>query len=217
MRHPAYATMALQTLSPTLLKSTSQAVNDEPSSSVEAELVKRAINGNGQAFASLVEPHLSVLYRVAMRACGDRALAEDAVQEALALAYKRLERYRPGTNLRAFLATFAAKKAQTLLRSEKRRYAREEAAEPPEKVAGPASVSHARQTAQRIREALAAMPKKRRAVALLRLDAGMSYAEIGKAVGTSEGSARVLVHLALKELREHLGDLLNDDTKERSR
>jgi DNA-directed RNA polymerase specialized sigma24 family protein len=58
------------------------------------------------------------------------------------------------------------------------------------------------------------MPEKRRAAALLRLDGRMSYAEIAVAVGTTEGSARVLVHMALKELRSQLADLMDSEDSE---
>ena len=176
--------------------------------SVEHELVARALEGDGRAFASLVQPHLSMLYRIAARACGSPTLAEDAVQEALTVAYQRLDRYQPGTSLKAFLAAIAVRKAHTLLRGERRRKVREEVADAPENPAGPGELLDAERTRARIREVLAGMPKKRREIAMLRLDAGMSYDEIAKAVGSTEGSARVLVHLALKELREKLGDVV---------
>jgi len=56
--------------------------------------------------------------------------------------------------------------------------------------------------------ALENLPDKRRKVAVLRLDGGLSYQEIAQIVGTSERSARVLVHMAIKELRESLSDLV---------
>ncbi len=177
--------------------------------SLEHELVARALDGDGRAFASLVEPHLPMLYRIAARVSGDRALAEDAVQEALTLAYQRLDRYQPDTSLRAFLAAYAVRQAHTLIRSERRRRLREESSDAPERLPGPSELTRARETAERVRTALAKMPEKRREAALLRLDAELSYAEIAEAVGSTEGSARVLVHLALKELRAQLGDLLS--------
>lgn len=177
-----------------------------PTLSVEHELVARALDGDGRAFASLVEPHLSMLYRIAARTTRSQTLAEDAVQEALTVAYQRLDRYQPGTSLKAFLAAIAVRKAHTLLRGERRRRMREEAADAPEHPAGPAELLDAGRTRERIRDVLSGMPKKRREVALLRLDAGMSYDEIARAVGSTEGSARVLVHLALKELKEKLAD-----------
>jgi RNA polymerase sigma-70 factor (ECF subfamily) len=183
--------------------------------SVEHELIARALDGDGRAFADLVEPHLPLLYRIAARACGNRSLAEDAVQEALTLAYERLSSYEPGTSLRAFLAACALRRAQTLLRGERRRRAREETADPPQRLPGPADLMDAGEAAQRIQRVLAAMPQKRRAAALLRLDGRMSYAEIADAVGTTEGSARVLVHMALKELRSQLADLMNSEESEK--
>jgi RNA polymerase sigma-70 factor (ECF subfamily) len=180
--------------------------------SVEHELVARALEGDGRAFATLVQPHLAMLYRIAARACGSRTLAEDAVQEALTLAYQKLGRYEPGTSLKSFLAAIAVRKAQTLLRTERRRQAREDVSDPPEHLAGPAEQLAAERTAARVREVLAELPKKRRAVALLRLDGGMSYAEIAEAIGTTEGSARVLVHLALKEIKDKLEDVLEPES-----
>jgi RNA polymerase sigma-70 factor (ECF subfamily) len=179
--------------------------------SLEHELCARAIDGDGRAFASLVEAHLPMLYRIAARACGNRSLAEDAVQEALTLAYQRLDRYQPGTSLRAFLASYAVRQAHTLIRSERRRRAREVGSEEPARVPNPAELVRAVRTAERVRAALAKMPEKRRAAALLRLDADLSYAEIAQAVGSTEGSARVLVHMALKELRAELADAVGEE------
>lgn len=179
-----------------------------PRVSSERILIERALAGDGRAYAALVEPHLGLLHRIAARACGDRALAEDAVQEALTIAYRQLARYQPDTSLRAFLAAIAVKQARTLLRGERRRRVREETSDRPESPAGPADLLEAERIAARVREVLAKLPKKRQQAALLRLDAGLSHAEIASAIGTTEGSARVLVHYALATLREELGDLL---------
>ena len=179
-----------------------------PAVSVEHELTRAALDGDGRAFATLVRPHLGLLFRVAVRACGDAALAEDAVQETLTVAYQSLGRYQPGTSLKAFLAAIAVKRAHTLLRAERRRHARERTADLGEQPATPAEMLSAARTAERVRNALDAMPEKRRAVALLRLDAGLGYAEIAQALDTTEGSARVLVHHALADLEETLADLI---------
>ncbi len=160
-----------------------------------------ALAGDGDAFARLVRPHLPVLYRVATRAARDPILGEDAVQETLEVAYRGLRRYTPGTNLRAFLAGIAVRRAHTLIRGEIRRRHREEASAVPEAPADVADEAVAREQAIRIQRALDALPKKRRQAAILRLDGGMSYQEIAQALDSTEGSARVLVHLALKALR----------------
>jgi RNA polymerase sigma-70 factor (ECF subfamily) len=180
--------------------------------SIEHELLARALDGDGRAFATLVEPHLPMLYRIAARACGSTAIAEDAVQETLTLFHGRLTSYSPGTSLRSFLAAIAVRQARTLLRGEQRRRVREDNSAPPEAVADPVELLAAERLGRQIRDALGKMPKKRQEVALLRLDAGLSYAEIAEAVGSTEGSARVLVHLALQQLRELLADLNVEET-----
>jgi RNA polymerase sigma-70 factor (ECF subfamily) len=177
---------------------------------VEHELVSRSLEGDGRAFRSLVEPHLAMLYRIAQRACGDHALSEDAVQETLTLAFTRLHRYEPGTSLKAFLAAIAARRARTLLRGEHRRRGYEERSLPAERVPEPSELLETERSARAIRAALAAMPEKRREVVLLRLDANLTYAEIAAAIGSTEGSARVLAHLALSELKSRLGELLGE-------
>jgi RNA polymerase sigma-70 factor (ECF subfamily) len=177
----------------------------------EADLVARALEGDGQAFASLVGPHLELLHRITARATGDQAIAEDAVQEALEIVHRRLGRYRPGTSFKAFVASVAVRRARTLLRAELRRSRRESAAASGEKPSTPAELLAAEEIANRIRGALAELPEKRQRVVLLRLDAGLGYAEIAAAVGTTEGAARVLVHHALRDLNERLHDLMEDD------
>lgn len=176
----------------------------------EAELVRRVRAGEGQAFRELVSPHLAMLYRVAARATRNPALAEDAVQETLEILHRSLGEYEPGTSFRAFAASIAARRARTLLRAEVRRARREVSSLPGTTPATPAELAEAEQMAERVREVIAGLPEKRQKIALLRLDAGLGYREIAEAVGSTEGSARVLVHHVLRELEEKLADLLEE-------
>ena len=115
-----------------------------------------------------------------------------------------------------YLAAIAAKQAHTLARGERRRTKRELASKAPDEPSSPEQIAHGARLAGRVRDALAAMPNKRRQAALLRLDAGLSYREIAKALGSTEGSTRVLVHTALKELKERLADLMTGASEESS-
>jgi RNA polymerase sigma-70 factor (ECF subfamily) len=60
------------------------------------------MNGN---FDAEVLPHLTFLQRRAVSLVRDQAAAEDLVQDALLQACRFWHRYRPNTNIRAWLAT----------------------------------------------------------------------------------------------------------------
>ncbi len=180
---------------------------------LEQRRVQAALAGDGRAFAALVRPHLPMLYRVAARS-GGAEFAEDAVQETLTIAHSRLADYTPGTSLKSWLASIAAQRAWTNLRGEMRRRQRNELAVVHDSPATPEQELAATRLQKRVHEALGRLPEKRRKAAMLRLDAGLSYAEIATAVGSTERSARVLVHMALKTLREELGDLLGARSRE---
>jgi RNA polymerase sigma-70 factor (ECF subfamily) len=57
----------------------------------------------GDAFTNEVEPHLHVLYRGARRLTSDAQSADDLLQDTLERAFVNFGRYKPGTNLRAWL------------------------------------------------------------------------------------------------------------------
>ena len=186
---------ALPRLIPSTLMATSTAQDNE------AQLLERAIGGDGRAFAALVRPHLAMLHRVAARATNHGSLAEDAVQEALMIVYQRLTSYRPGTSLKAWMASIAVTRVKTLARAERRREKREEEARGPALIVGPAAHLAGKDLGARLHQALETLPLKRREAVILRLDAGLSFAEIAEATGSTEGSVRVLVHLGMKTIR----------------
>ena len=168
---------------------------------IERRLLKRALGGDGRAFAELVEPHLDRCFRLAVRSCGDRALGEEAVQEALTLAYRELARYEPGTSLRGWLCALAMRSAATLARSERRRSVRELASVPPEGLHSAEAILQAREVSRSVDLALAGLSEKRREAALLRYDGGLSSREIAEVMGISDAAVRQLVSEATKVLR----------------
>ena len=56
-----------------------------------------------EAFDAEALPHIPDLFRTACRMTGDRARAEDALQETLLQAWKCFDRFESGTNCRAWL------------------------------------------------------------------------------------------------------------------
>src|SRR5262245_39509906 len=60
----------------------------------DADLVARAREGDDAAFGELVRRHHAAVYRAALAALGSPADAEDAAQDALLSAYRRLSGFR---------------------------------------------------------------------------------------------------------------------------
>jgi RNA polymerase sigma-70 factor, ECF subfamily len=88
-------------------------VSEDP----RADRVERAGAGDGPAFAELLAPVLDPAFRLAMTMLNDRSAAEDAVQEAALKSWRKLDRFRPGTELRPWFLAIVANECRTARRS----------------------------------------------------------------------------------------------------
>ena len=141
---------------------------------------------------------------VAARVLDSRDQAEDVAQEVF-LAFGRSS--VPGGEAAGWLTVAAAHTALNLLRSGRRRSAREEAADDGPAVAPDvADLVITREERSSVRAALARMPHRQAAALVLR-HSGLSYAEVAAALDLSPASVGTTVRRAesvlLKELNRH--------------
>src|SRR3972149_8461138 len=87
----------------------------------DAELVKAACNGDVSSFGELYRPHYAKAVGIAYCALSDRHLAEDAAQEAFAIACRDLGRLRRADRFASWLAAISRKVARRTARSRFRR------------------------------------------------------------------------------------------------
>jgi RNA polymerase sigma-70 factor (ECF subfamily) len=85
-----------------------------------AAMVARAAAGDRVAFARIVEAHHGDMARVAYVVCGDQEMAEDAVQAAWSIAWRKLRTLRDPERLRPWLVSVAANEARQMVRREHR-------------------------------------------------------------------------------------------------
>jgi RNA polymerase sigma-70 factor (ECF subfamily) len=73
----------------------------------DAQLVRRALERDGDAFATIMQRHNQRLYRIARSVLRNSVEAEDAVQEAYVAAFSHLATYRGESPLVAWLSRAA--------------------------------------------------------------------------------------------------------------
>jgi RNA polymerase sigma-70 factor (ECF subfamily) len=88
---------------------------------MSVELMRRARNGDGQAFADLVQPHRRELHVHCYRVLGSVADADDALQETLLAAWQAFPRFEGRSSLRTWLYRIATSRCLNMLRSAGRR------------------------------------------------------------------------------------------------
>jgi RNA polymerase sigma-70 factor (ECF subfamily) len=165
----------------------------------EHELVRASQRGDRSAFTALVERYWDRLYRWLYRLTRDQHAAEDLAQEAFLKAFAHLDRFRPGTNFRAWLFRIAHNSFANQYRSPQRR--RERLPENlPGADRGPVDEVVSREALEGVASALARLPIEFRAALLLRVEEGLSFRQIAEVLDLTEETARWRVFKARQKL-----------------
>jgi RNA polymerase sigma-70 factor (ECF subfamily) len=161
--------------------------------------------GNTQDLAALVERHhsplLGYLYRMTG---GDRALAEDLVQEAFLRVLRSIGQYRHGRPFKPWLYAIATNLARDHYKRAEMRYTVDTRLDK-EMTHGPDARPEDRlvadQEAQQVAAAVMALPAHQRETLILRYYQSLSLAEIAAALDVPMGTVKSRIHLALRRLR----------------
>ncbi|MFG1621031.1 SigE family RNA polymerase sigma factor [Kribbella sp. NPDC049227] len=153
-------------------------------------------------FELWVSEKADALLRFAYVLTGDKALAEDAVQDALTTACARWSRVSRADDPEAYVKRMVVNAHISWWR----RFRRREAPSPdPIRTAPSASDgATARAESDAVWALCATLPDKQRAAVVLRFYEELSYAEIGELLHCAEATARSHVHRALAALKTTL-------------
>ncbi|MFC4729157.1 RNA polymerase sigma factor [Coralloluteibacterium thermophilus] len=169
----------------------------------EADLLRRARRGDGEAFAALYRAHADAVYGLALRLTAQPAAAEDVTQETFLKAFQAMPRFREGAPMRPWLKRMAANAAIDRLRAERRLRPLDDAGADPGEAAGtPADLAEALGLLSRL------SPEARALVWLQQME-GWTHSELAERFGRSESWSKSLLSRALQKLRSDLDG--NDD------
>jgi RNA polymerase sigma-70 factor, ECF subfamily len=194
----------------------------------DVELVRRAQNGDGSAFAELVSRHQRQLYRLALRMTGSEADAQEVLQEAFLNAYQKLPNFRGEAQFSSWLYRIAANSA--LMRLRRKRRAPDALADQPLELQGPRFSAEGyldppprsdwsqradekmmdRELGSAIDQAVASLPEDYRTVFLLKDVDGLSNEDIAAALELTVPAVKSRLHRARLSLREKLGDFFGE-------
>ncbi len=176
---------------------------------IDRALIARWLGGDHGAATALVERHSAALARfAAASSAADRSEVDELVQDTFVRAFNSLDTFRGESSLRTWLFTIERRLMLDRRRAERRR---------PERVAvaeGDAATEYtaldgmvAEEMQDQVRAAVDRLTPLQREVFTLRVTEGLSYKAIADIVGSTEGSARVHYHNAMRAVKESLGAL----------
>lgn len=172
----------------------------------EVEVRRRLVAGDQAALGECYDQFSSFVFGLARRVIGDRRAAEDVTQDVFLHLWERAEAFDPARGgLRTWLATLAHRRAVDHVRREEARRRRQD------RVGAEASVAPdveemavAIVTAERVREALGALPEEQRAAITLAYFGGRTYREVAAELEIPEGTAKSRMRLGLARIADVL-------------
>jgi RNA polymerase sigma-70 factor, ECF subfamily len=181
-------------------------VRVQAAESSDDELILRTGSGDRVAFELLYRRYARSVFGLALRRLGDRARAEDAVQETFASIWRSAKSYKPERGPGAPWLYAVARNAIV----DRSRARVEPPVETPDEAtleAGPPEQTEQSWVAWRVHRALEELPKHEREVIALAYWSGLSQSEVAGFLGIPLGTVKTRTRAGLS----HLADLLEGE------
>lgn len=168
-------------------------------------LRERLLQGDLGAFDQLYARHGRALYAFIYRHLGDASASEDVLHETFMVMLRERDGGRAAESLRAWLYQVARNQCLNRLRSRRRGQRALSAVEdlPTAAVVQPDAALEARQTAERLQQAVAALPPGLAELYTLRAR-GLSYEELAQVLAVPVGTIKSRIHEMVRRLREEM-------------
>ncbi len=182
----------------------------------DAALMLRVKRGDMAAFTALVEKYKQPVTNLVARTLRDETEAEDVAQNVFIQVHKSAARYKVTAKFTTWLFTIARNLCLNEIRRRSRHPADSIDATPNTdddlparqfedvKTFAPDDSAQHNELADKIEEALAALPENQRTAIILFQRQEMSYEEIAKVLDTSLSATKSLIHRGRETLKEKL-------------
>ncbi len=183
----------------------------------DGDLAQKALDGDEQAYALLIERYSGPLFNFICRFLNDYDMANDILQQVFLQLYISLPKLRIGEPLKAWLFQVARNRCLDELRrkhaihfSELQGCADDEDLSSldiiPDERPLPEEIAEQHDLQSMLQRAIDALPPKFRAVVLLRYASQLSFSEIGQALQMPEATAKTYFQRAKPLLRSVLAE-----------
>ena len=176
----------------------------------ELAVIRRVQQGDTEAFEALVAAYEKNVFNVALQMTGNREDAQDLTQEAFIKAYSSLSSFRGDSRFSSWLYRIVSNVCLDFKRRQSRRPSASLTVEDDEgesvqldiadESQSPEALLERKMTREAVREGLKQLPDEQRQILLLREIQGLSYEEIGEAMGLEEGTVKSRIFRARKKL-----------------
>lgn len=165
----------------------------------EYRLLAGCLAQDRQAQYRLYQQYKTALFSSALRILGDRALAQDALQEAFIEIFQSLAGFRQQSTLGAWMKTVVVRRALRTLRREPRMEAYDQERHPEPLVGW-----HDSLTGEALDKAIGELPAGYRAVFCLVEVEGYSHQEVADLLSITEGTSKSQLYHAKRHLQRKL-------------
>lgn len=177
-----------------------------------------------QSAEQMVRDNIGWMLALARRVLGDRALAEDAVQDAFQNAFRALDGFQERSSLKTWLHRITVNASLTILRRQKRlaeepiddylpefnqHKCRIEADWP--HLASVDEIMHSQRLRSLVKRGMDALPDAYRIVLQLRDIEEYNTREVAELLGISESNVKVRLHRARSALKKRLEPILRGE------
>ncbi len=185
----------------------------------DAELVRRTLDGDHEAYRALVNAYQNKVYGLAYGVIHNREDALDIAQETFIKAFKKLRSFRGSSSFYTWLYRITVNLAIDYARKKRHMVSvdyddRLLDETPPEgaprgtRQANPLEALKREELNATIMRAIMELPEEQRATVVLREIEDLSYAEIASVLGCSIGTVMSRLHYGRKKLRQKLSGYL---------